>query len=227
MSNYHIIAGYKGKKAQHIITLQLISFEEDGLTFVYAPALDLTGYGKNEDEAKRSFEITLKEFVKYTDNKSAIVKELEKHGWVVKKKGNLNKGVKAPSYIDMLENNFEIIKPENVTLKNQTTIYGELIKVGGAKPKLWVKLLNGKLLDFFVSKEQAQQLSPKVYTEVALKGEAEWNILTKDLIGFKLYDSIEYKVGGVSNAFKQLREVSSGFWDTLKTDDEITNYLKG
>ncbi len=113
MSNYQIIAGYKGKKAQHIITLQLISFEEDGLTFVYAPALDLTGYGKNEDEAKQSFETTLKEFVKYTDNKSTLVKELEKHGWVVKKKGSKMKGVKAPTYMDMLENNKEFNKIVN------------------------------------------------------------------------------------------------------------------
>ncbi len=110
MSDYQITAGYKGKNARHIITLHLISFEDDGLMYFYSPALDLTGYGKNEEEAKNSFDITLKEFMRYTDNKNTIIKELQKHGWIVKLKGNKISGVTAPSMIDMLEKNKEFNK---------------------------------------------------------------------------------------------------------------------
>ena len=35
-----------------------------GLTVIYSPALDLSGYGSSEDEAKGSFEIALEEFIK-------------------------------------------------------------------------------------------------------------------------------------------------------------------
>jgi len=40
-----------GKNAVNV-KLSLIEFEEDGLHFVYSPALDLTGYGKTEESAR-------------------------------------------------------------------------------------------------------------------------------------------------------------------------------
>lgn len=45
--------------------LSLIPFNEGDVIIIYSPALDLSGYGYNEKEAKESFEITLEEFLNY------------------------------------------------------------------------------------------------------------------------------------------------------------------
>ena len=81
------------------VKLSLIEFEENGLHFVYSPALDLTGYGKTEEEAKESYNLAMEEFIKYTTNKETVYQELERLGWTISKK----KKVKAPSLSALLQ----------------------------------------------------------------------------------------------------------------------------
>ena len=47
------------------VNLSLIEFEEDGCQIVYCPALDVSGYGKSEYEAMKSFTVSLGEFFHY------------------------------------------------------------------------------------------------------------------------------------------------------------------
>jgi hypothetical protein len=68
------------------VELAVIEFKENGLYFVYSPALDITGYGKTKSEAKASYRLTVEEFLRYTYNKRTLVKELERLGWSVSKK---------------------------------------------------------------------------------------------------------------------------------------------
>ncbi len=84
------------------IVLSLLYWIEDGVHFFYAPALDLTGYGNSEAEARKSLEITLHEFVDYTDNKKTIYAELERLGWTTNKR---KRRVSAPSEEDLLAEN--------------------------------------------------------------------------------------------------------------------------
>lgn len=43
--------------------LDVFCFENDGCRICYAPALDLAGYGLNEQEAEDSFQIVFNEFI--------------------------------------------------------------------------------------------------------------------------------------------------------------------
>jgi len=86
----------------NLIGLSLYAWHEDGIYYIYSPALDLTGYGKNSREAKKSFEITVKEFIDYTDNKKTIFDELEHLGWLVNRK---KKKVHVPDFEDLLVDN--------------------------------------------------------------------------------------------------------------------------
>ena len=81
--------------------LTLISFIEDNVYFVYCPALDLTGYGDNEKEAKNSFSQTLKMYIDYTTDKKTFIQDLEGHGWMVKNRKNL----KSPDFDFLLQYN--------------------------------------------------------------------------------------------------------------------------
>ncbi|HEY4787807.1 MAG TPA: hypothetical protein VIH57_17245 [Bacteroidales bacterium] len=64
--------------------LPIIAFEEDGAKIVYCPALDLSGYGLDENEADESFKISLDQFISYTIHKNTLDKELRRLGWKVK-----------------------------------------------------------------------------------------------------------------------------------------------
>lgn len=85
------------------VGLSIMIWEDDGgIHYCYSPALDITGYGKSEDDAKASFENTLEDFVSYTHNKKTIFEELERLGWTVNKK---KKRAMPPSEAQLLEDN--------------------------------------------------------------------------------------------------------------------------
>jgi hypothetical protein len=104
MSKLRINAEFKNKNHKHDFNLSLIEFKEDDITIVYSPALDLSGYGKNTEEAKQSFEIALEEFVKYTTNKGTLNEVLESLGWNIKK-GSKKAKLTQPSYSDLVSKN--------------------------------------------------------------------------------------------------------------------------
>ena len=78
---FNFKAELSNKSSKVETELALISFQEDDVFFVYCPALDLTGYGYNENEAKESFSQTLKMYLEYTTNENTLSKDLELHGW--------------------------------------------------------------------------------------------------------------------------------------------------
>lgn len=116
-------AQFKGTfdQGEYLITisLSLYIWDEDGITFVYAPALDITGYGNSEEEAKNSFRITLDEFVSYTHKKKTIFDELESLGWAVNRK---KKRLHAPDLEELRSDNVafrDLLKKNNVRSENQ------------------------------------------------------------------------------------------------------------
>lgn len=66
------------------VGLALVEFEEENVTIVYSPALDLSGYGYSPEEAKQSFSEALQEFFRYTNNKNTLDKVLKDLGWKIK-----------------------------------------------------------------------------------------------------------------------------------------------
>lgn len=89
---------FKNKKGSVKIEMPIFSFKEDDVTIIYAPALDLCGYGYSEEDAQESFKITLREFLDYTTNKGTFEKELKRLGWKVKK----NKPMTLPDLSKLL-----------------------------------------------------------------------------------------------------------------------------
>ncbi len=92
---------YSYDKYTDEVILSLFSFVDDNVHIIYSPAFDLSGYGNTEEEAKHSFEISLEEFMRYTNNKGTFYDELKRLGWEVKKK----KSFKAPKLNTLLDSN--------------------------------------------------------------------------------------------------------------------------
>lgn len=86
------------------VGLSLIEFNENDVTIVYSPALNISGYGYNSDEAKNSFNIALHEFFQYTNNKKTFDKVLKELGWTFKG-GKKKSKIEAPLNSDLIAKN--------------------------------------------------------------------------------------------------------------------------
>ncbi len=104
MANLHLTADLGLGQEKYHVGLSLVEFEEDNVTIIYSPALDLSGYGYNRSEARQSFTEALQEFLRYTGEKGtfdAILKEL---GWAIK--GSKKKPTfKPPKDSDLISSN--------------------------------------------------------------------------------------------------------------------------
>jgi len=80
--------------------------DEQGISFVYSPHLDITGYGYSLADAKESFEIVFDDFLDYTTKKATLGSLLQKLGWN-QVKGTVKKPLKAlaPSITTVIADN--------------------------------------------------------------------------------------------------------------------------
>ena len=92
-----------GQKVMFSVVVLL--WKEDAIHYAMSPSLDITGYGRTEEEAQKSFEVMAHEFMLYTHRKKTIYTELERLGWTINKK---KRRVKAPDMLEMLEDNEEL-----------------------------------------------------------------------------------------------------------------------
>lgn len=106
MAEYIFQGGYKNKVGEVRVNLLLIHFkDENNIHFIYSPHLDLTGYGQNLKDAKKSFKIVFEDFIDYTLKKKTLSKILTKLGWDLK--GSLKRPEKllAPSITSVISQN--------------------------------------------------------------------------------------------------------------------------
>jgi hypothetical protein len=99
--------------------MDLLIFKEKNIHFVYAPALDLSGYGNNKKEAEASFLITLKTFLEFTSEKKTLESELLKFGW----KSDKGNTFRPPFFDELLHKNpylAEIVREKNFQKRTLT-----------------------------------------------------------------------------------------------------------
>jgi hypothetical protein len=63
--------------------MPVVIFKESGVWFAHCPALEITGYGHSEREARDSFDIMLAEFFRYAEENGNLHSELKRLGWQV------------------------------------------------------------------------------------------------------------------------------------------------
>jgi hypothetical protein len=106
MAQYIFEGKYQNTSSFVKVKLLLFHFEDENkVHFIYSPHLDLTGYDKNFEGARKSFEIVFEDFVDYTLKKKTLGKVLTELGW--KLKGSAQKPIKviAPSITSVIKDN--------------------------------------------------------------------------------------------------------------------------
>lgn len=83
--------------------LEMYIFTEDACTIAYCPALDMSGYGKDETEAKNSFEQSFQMYIQYCIAKNTLVKDLQKYGWKIK--SIRQKKITSPTTEELIQKN--------------------------------------------------------------------------------------------------------------------------
>jgi hypothetical protein len=93
----------KSKVSMVSVELFLIIFQEEDLFFAYSPELDLTAYGDDEAEAKKEFDVVLKNYLEYAFKKGSLHHDLIAHGWTGGETSTTP--IKPPSFDEMLNRN--------------------------------------------------------------------------------------------------------------------------
>lgn len=106
MAKYIFEGKYQNKSASVKVKLLLFNFEDENkVNFIYSPHLDLTGYGNNVEEARKSFEIVFEDFVDYTLKKKTLGKVMADLGWELKGSAKRPKKIIAPSITSIIKDN--------------------------------------------------------------------------------------------------------------------------
>ena len=66
------------------VSVSVYVFKENDIFVAYCPSLDLSGYDRTEEAARRDFEYHLQEYVKFQVQHDMLHKDLTRHGWEVK-----------------------------------------------------------------------------------------------------------------------------------------------
>ena len=116
-----------------------------------------------------------------------------------------NSSLKNPSAIIKQPRIIKLV--EDTPLKGETTIYGRVESVGGArKPRVWIRLLDGERIGFDVNEEGATRFGKRIYKKIGLQGIAKWAANGTDILEFKLNEVIEYSGTPIDKAFEELSE---------------------
>ncbi len=105
MANHYHAKLQSGSRAEITVNLQILEFKENDAIIIYSPHLDLSGYGDNLEDARKSFDIAMEDFFSYTLNKKTLGKVLKELGWTFKGTVRKPKKPKAPSFSTMVANN--------------------------------------------------------------------------------------------------------------------------
>ncbi len=115
---------------------------------------------------------------------------------------------------------FELPKPGFIS--GETTIYGEIVRVGGVEPKVEVKTISGQTLYCPFEFELASQLGALLYQLVGLDGDARWNTQNFEIEDFRVTGISDFRNTPLLEAFQSLSEVAGIYYSDL---DDVTSYI--
>ncbi|MBS1622138.1 MAG: hypothetical protein JST10_13150 [Bacteroidetes bacterium] len=105
MKSMNAESRFSNDKGSINVKVSVLSFKENDAHIIFCPALDLSGSGNTEAEAKESFAITVREYLNYTIHKKTLWLDLKKLGWTIQK--NKMKPAIPPPMSELLEANDE------------------------------------------------------------------------------------------------------------------------
>ena len=113
-------------------------------------------------------------------------------------------------------------------VKGTSTVFGRCIKVGGAEPKVDIRLANRtKLLHVEVTESMAKKLARNLYENVAITGEVWWESGTWEIVRLKAKDVVNIQGGSPLLTFKDLAEIVGEKWRDVDVERFVKDFRSG
>ena len=123
--------------------------------------------------------------------------------------------------------NVSLSLPCDLTVTGKTIIYGQILRIGGAEPKVAVRTLDNDLLYCTLSESLARLLANSLYETVGLAGSATWELKSYRILEFNAEEIIPYHHGDLLSAFASLRKAVDGAFDDIDDVEEYVLALRG
>jgi hypothetical protein len=107
-------------------------------------------------------------------------------------------------------------------ISGSTTLYGEVQRVGGAEPRIVLKLLNGEKISFEVTRSQSYLFANRLYSLVGVRGKASWELDTARIRKFELEELTSFQETPITSAIDALAAVSAQYYDQI---DDVQAYM--
>ena len=107
-------------------------------------------------------------------------------------------------------------------LRGMTTIYGQVIRVGGRDPRLMFETLAGEVVYCNIKRSLAKQLGQSLYSTVGLIGRAEWDSTDLSLLSFGANEVIKYER---KSAVSTLQELASKVGEYFTDIEDVEGYV--
>ncbi len=120
----------------------------------------------------------------------------------------------------------EVKIPDIYPLSGETTIYGEITRVGGTEPSIQFRTFDEKITYCSTTKSIAREAGSKLYSRVGLKGRAEWNSETFEIENFHVTDISDYEETSVSAAFEELQRLFSSSFNAVEDVDGFVSEVR-
>lgn len=123
------------------------------------------------------------------------------------------------------ETNLEV--DETFYLQGETTIYGKVVRIGGATPKVRIEIDKNKSISIEVKTDVAKDLSSHLYETVAITGLAKWKKEDNELVDLKFISHKKLSKKSLTEKLKELKSVIGKHWDNIDNPDEHLAHLRG
>lgn len=120
----------------------------------------------------------------------------------------------------------ETVVNQTYLISGRTTIYGIVLRVGGADPAVWLRLPDGESLICKTNISFAKRLAEKLYSWVGLEGIAKWNSGNLKVEEFEIKEITEYENESTYKAFKELESLIGPYYREIDNPDQYIYDLR-
>lgn len=110
---------------------------------------------------------------------------------------------------------------EPIFIKGTTTIYGEIVRVGGTDPVIQVQPISGNPISCKTTRDLAQKAGQLLYRQVKLEGSGEWCTQTCELTNFTVTEITEFQDSLVTENFAALCSEFSTYFNGVDPDQFV------
>ena len=126
----------------------------------------------------------------------------------------------------IINEGFTLTKP--LFYKETTTFYGTIIRITGTKekPSVTIERADKGYINCSCTEEEARKLAEKLYSMVAVRVDAKFNLQTKKIQECSIKEVLPFENVGIAEAMKKLREAIGNDYDDIDDVDEYVRKMR-